>query len=647
MLHALVVDWDSVARETISAAAGRRGFYSTTCTTADEAKKLCTHTRFDVIVVDSELYGMPVLEFVRWVRSSQDSINSDAEEGENPQILVTAGGIGQEEFKQLFDAGVEDFLPKPLQLESAEWRLAITEQKIRKERTRSLEDARASKNRLRFENIFLEAPDATLILKNREGKIIGANRAVKDLLGYDGKSLLGKYLSLILPELYQGEGLAEFGSFLKAPCTLPSFSYPAPDGTRRDLDITLSTVPWDQGYALMMSFRDVSGRSAQQEVQLSDDKEQAVRDLAQGAARDFSNIITSVSGNLSLLSNRPFIGPDSMELITRAQSACENARQLTSDLCSFSGAVEKPRRESLNLRALLEKTVQFVLYGGSSRPIFQVDADSGPVEGDAARLAFAIERIVENAEEAMVDMPGEGKLKIECGNVSVSEGSRIPLPEGQYVRLAFTDDGPGISNDILPRIFDPYFSTKSGGRGLSLARAATIVRNHGGHICATPANSGVTFEIFLPICGQRTEKNHESNFAPSTGDGRRILFLDDEADIRLVVKHALESHGFEVYCAETGEEAIDVYNKADDFGKPFDLALLDLQIRGGLGGVETLTKLREDYPKIRAVVTSGFVDDTVLSNYLEHGFLGVLAKPFRIDQLISVVSELATNGKSV
>ena len=127
----------------------------------------------------------------------------------------------------------------------------------------------------------------------------------------------------------------------------------------------------------------------------------------------------------------------------------------------------------------------------------------------------------------------------------------------------------------------------------------------------------------------------------------RVLFLDDEADIRTVVKHALESHGFEVYCAKTGEEAIAVYNKADDFGKPFDLVLLDLQIRGGLGGVETLRALRQKHPKIRAVVTSGFVDDAVLSNYLEHGFLGVLAKPFRIDQLISVVSELATNGKSV
>ena len=146
--------------------------------------------------------------------------------------------------------------------------------------------------------------------------------------------------------------------------------------------------------------------------------------------------------------------------------------------------------------------------------------------------------------------------------------------------------------------------------------------------------------------GQDREADRDGD-TPSTGDGRRVLFLDDEADIRTVVKHALESHGFEVYCAKTGEEAIEVYNKADDFGKPFDLALFDLQIRGGLGGVATLTKLREDYPKIRAVVTSGYVDDTVLSNHLEHGFLGVLAKPFRIDQLISVVSELATNGKSV
>ncbi|MFT5856324.1 MAG: two-component system cell cycle sensor histidine kinase/response regulator CckA, partial [Verrucomicrobiales bacterium] len=505
----------------------------------------------------------------------------------------------------------------------------------------------ASKNRLRFENIFLEAPDATLILKNREGKIIGSNRAVKDLLGYEGKSLLGKFLSLVFPELFQGEGLSAFGSFLKEACTRHCVPYHSPDGRRREFDVTLSTVPWDKGYALMMSFRDVGSRSALQEVQLNDDKEASIRALAQGAARDFSNIITSISGNLSLLSNRPFIGPDSLELITRAQGACTNASQLTNDLNSFSGNAGKPKRDGINLRSLLEKTVQFKLYGGTSRPIFKIDVDSGPLEGDASRIALAIEKITENAEEAMVGMPGEGKFVVECGNVSIGEKSDIPLPEGSYLRLAFNDEGPGIDEGVLPRIFDPYFTTKPSGRGLSLARASTVIRAHGGHLRAKSAPRGACFEIFLPIAGQRTEKNRESHYAPTTGEGRRILFLDDEADIRLVVQHALESHGFEVYCAKTGEEAVEVYNKADDFGRPFDLALLDLQIRGGMGGVDTLTALRKEHPKIRAVVTSGFVDDTVLSNYLEHGFLGVLAKPFRIDQLISVVSELATNGKAV
>ena len=647
LVHILIIDWDSQTRETISSAAGRRGFYSTSCTSAEEAIKLCTHSRFDVIIVDSDLYGMPVLDFIEWLHTHPDSMHSDAAKGEKPQVLVTAAGLGQDVFKKLFATGVDDFLPKPLQIEAAEWRLAITEQKIIKARQESVEETRASKNRLRFENIFLEAPDATLILKNREGKIIGANRAVKDLLGYDAKSLLGKYLSLVFPELFQGDGLDAFGSFLKEASTVHSIPYHAPDGTRHEFDITLSAVPWDKGYALMMSFRDVSGRSATQQVQLSDDKELSLRNLAQGAARDFTNIITCVSGNLSLLANRPFIGPDSMELITRAQTACTNATDLTNDLNSFSGSVGRPKNESINLRALLEKTVHFVLYGGTSRPIFKIDADSGPIEGDQSRLALAIEKITQNAEEAMADQPGEGKLVIECNNVSVSESSALPLPEGQYVRIAFSDDGPGIEEIILPRLFDPYFSTKSGSRGLSLARAATVVRAHGGHIRAKSGNGGATFEILLPVSGSKTQKNHESNHALATGAGRRILFLDDEAEIRLVVKSTLESHGFEVFCAKTGEEAIEVYNKADDFGKPFDLALFDLQIRGGMGGEETLTALRKEHPKIRAVVTSGFVDDTVLSNYLEHGFLGVLAKPFRIDQLIAVVSELATNGKEV
>ena len=647
MLSVLIVDWDGTTREVVSTAAGRRGFYATTCTTAEEAKQLCTHTHFDVIIVDSDLYGMPVLEFVEWLQGHPDSLHSHAAAGEQARVIVSAGGLAQDQFKRLFAAGVDDFLPKPLQVEAAEWRLAIIEQKIKESRTVAAEDARLAKNRLRFESIFLEAPDAILILKNREGKIIGANRAVKDLLGYDGKSLLGKYLSLIFPELFQGEGLAAFGSFLKEACTLHSVPHRASDGSTREFDITLSAVPWDKGYALMMSFRDVSKRSAMRDVQLAGDKESSLRNFAQGAARDFSNIITSVSGNLSLLANRPFIGPDSLELIKRAQSACGNAIQLTSDLCSFSGSSGKPGRDPINLRALLEKTVQFALYGGTSRPVFEIDADSGPIEGDTSRLAMAVEMITENAEQAMADLPGEGVLRVECGNVSIGTNSRIPLPEGQYVRIALSDAGSGIKPELMQRIFDPYFTTKQGGRGLSLSRAATIVRSHGGHLRARSGNCGATFEILLPISGQRTEKNSESNHSPSVGGNRRILILDDEADIRLVVKQALESHGFEVYGAKTGEEAINVYNRAHDFDKPFDMVLLDLQIRGGLGGVETLKALREKHPKIRAVVTSGFVDDNVLANYLEHGFLGVLSKPFRIDQLISVVSELASNGNSV
>ncbi|MGI9242099.1 MAG: response regulator, partial [Verrucomicrobiales bacterium] len=219
MLSVLIIDWDATAREVVSSAAGRRGFYATTCTTAEEAQNLCMHTRFDVIIVDADLYGMPVLEFIEWLQRHPDSLHSSHSPGEEAKILVSAGGLAQEQFKRLFAAGVDDFLPKPVQVEAAEWRLAILEQKIKKSSLDAAEEKRVAKNRLRFENIFLEAPDAILVLKNREGKIIGANRAVKELLGYDGKSLLGKYLSLIFPELFQGEGLSAFGSFLKEACT--------------------------------------------------------------------------------------------------------------------------------------------------------------------------------------------------------------------------------------------------------------------------------------------------------------------------------------------------------------------------------------------------------------------------------------------
>ena len=208
------------------------------------------------------------------------------------------------------------------------------------------------------------------------------------------------------------------------------------------------------------------------------------------------------------------------------------------------------------------------------------------------------------------------------------------------MRISFKDQGPGVSEKDRERIFDPYFTTRSNARGLGLARVRAIIRAHGGAIEVEPVSSGArdpgaNFRIYLPAV-----ETPAGPVIESIGQGKRILFLDDEPTIRAMVEQALGMHGYEVYCAATGEEAIKVCKRAEDFGKPFDLLLLDLQIRGGLGGRETLGILREDNPNIRAVVTTGFIDDAVLANHGDFGFCGVLAKPFRIEQLVDVVSQL-------
>ena len=125
----------------------------------------------------------------------------------------------------------------------------------------------------------------------------------------------------------------------------------------------------------------------------------------------------------------------------------------------------------------------------------------------------------------------------------------------------------------------------------------------------------------------------------------RVLVLDDEPHICAVLEKALTRAGHDVFCTATGESALHAFEKAEDFGRPFDVLLFDLDIRGGMGGNETLARIRADHPDVRAIVTTGYVNDSVLMNYLEHGFCGVLTKPFRIDHLVATVERLGRGNR--
>jgi CheY-like chemotaxis protein len=217
------------------------------------------------------------------------------------------------------------------------------------------------------------------------------------------------------------------------------------------------------------------------------------------------------------------------------------------------------------------------------------------------------------------------------------------VKEGAYLKITFTDEGVGIPEKYLWKIFDPYFTTKGMGSrkglGLGLSVCYAVLQNHGGHIAVkSQPGKGASFVLYLPT---------QADLSQETGDNKdgqtcicRVLIMDDQPHIRLIERESLERMGCEVTDVKDGQEAVDAYQKAYDSGSPFDLVILDLTVRQGMGGQPAMEQLLKIDPSVRAIVASGYVDDPIMENYAHYGFQGTLKKPFKAEELKSLMAKI-------
>ncbi|MCP4847790.1 MAG: response regulator [Verrucomicrobiaceae bacterium] len=631
----LIVEWDGRQRNYLSNIAGELGYDASVCSTPAEAKKLIDATSFTGVVFDSQLYQESSEEFVSWLVSLG---------GKKPYVIVVVDPKSCANLNEFLAGGVDDVLLKPLDPVLVRVRLEVMEFRVGEQAKRTREMAGIRRAQGRYENLFLESPDAILVLKNRKGKVIGVNRAVKSVLGYDGKSLLGKYMSLVFPDIFGRDGDATRGDVLSGATVLQAVAYRRPDGGSSYLDIMMSTIPWDRGYAVMMVCRDVGNREGLEGRRIQSSKDRALECFASGVSGEFGDLLTSLGGNLSLLESAPFLNEEARETIARAQDACERGRELTLEIAALAGGLSAPKSQEIDLAPILEKAVQFSLFDFEGvRPLFRLQ-DLPRVLGNEDELRSMIGAVAKNAGDVMAKAGSEsGQLKVEASEIRIGSESGLPLAAGLYVKLEFKDNGPGLAEVDLLRVFDPYFSGNEAGRGIGLSKAAAIVRAHSGHIeVRSELGEGACFDIYLPA----TDDVAQSPVVTPAGvKPMRVLVLDDEPHICAVLEKALTRAGHDVFCAATGELALRAFEKAEDFGRPFDVLLFDLDIRGGMGGNETLARIRADHPEVRAIVTTGYVNDSVLMNYLDHGFCGVLTKPFRIDHLVATVERLGGGNR--
>ncbi len=357
--------------------------------------------------------------------------------------------------------------------------------------------------------------------------------------------------------------------------------------------------------------------------------------LAGGIAHDFNNILTAILGNISLARLELPPGAVSVRLEDAAKASLR-AKSLTQQLLTFSrgGA---PIRNPASAEELIRETAGFALRGSNVRCTFDIAADLWPVIVDEAQVSQVINNVIINADQAM---PGGGNVEVRAENVAVRPGEEPPLAEGDYVRISIRDQGVGISREDLARIFNPFFTTKETGTGLGLTTASSIIKRHEGTIRAeSELGVGTTVSIYLPAA-RKSPRTKSDNGGPVAAGRGRILVMDDEEVLRDVAVDMLGMIGYEVTAVQDGAEALAAYRAAMDAGRRFDAVIMDLTVPGGMGGREAVAKLREIDPAVRAVVSSGYFNDPVMSDFRRHGFSGVIAKPYTVQEIGEVLGRI-------
>ena len=377
-----------------------------------------------------------------------------------------------------------------------------------------------------------------------------------------------------------------------------------------------------------------------------DSKLESIAALSGGIAHDYNNLLTAIIGNITLA--QTYLDKDDKPhmLLDHALVASKTAKNLTQKLITFSkgGSLNK---EIAAIDRLVISAADFTLSGSNIECIYHFQPDLWMVDVDQSQIGQAIHNVVMNAREAM---PQGGIIEVTVENVVLTDEAPT-LGQGNYVRISIADQGNGIPEKEFGNIFAPYYSTKKMGNekgmGLGLSICHSIIKKHDGDVAVeSQMGVGTIFHLYLPAAdAESIEKKQE---VETTGQGLifgegKILVMDDEDIIRKLAGEILSYLGYEVEFARDGAEAVDLYKASMKSGKPFDAVILDLTVRGGMGGKDAIQRLIAVDSTVKGIVSSGYSDDPGMTDFREYGFSGVVAKPYTVEELGETLSRVLNN----
>ena len=626
----LLVEDHADSRRNLQRLIERRGHEVVAVASAEEAEPVLEQQTFPFLILDWMLPGKSGVELCRQLRARPN--------GDEMFILLVTARADTEDLQQALEAGANDYLTKPLDLGLLNVRLSVAERQIRDLSERNQARAALVESAATMKDILENTTDGFFAV-DRDWKFTYLNAEAEVLLDRGREDLIGAELWAKFPDLQASVFETNYRKVMDENIAV---EFEASDAQGK---VWFEVHAYPSGGGMSVFFRDVTERKRVEEERLTTSKLESLGTLAGGIAHDLNNILTVISGNIGLAQiEAPSDCGSLLSFLSRAGQAAQHAAHLSSQLLTFSkgGA---PLKKVVSVGQLLEQAAEFSLYGSSLRADLDIEANLWKAEVDAGQIEQVMNALMINARDAM---PHGGTVRVSAKNMEIDERSATLLSPGQYVKVSISDRGTGVAEELTTKIFDPYFTTKPAASGLGLAISYSIVKKHGGLLhLETSSPDGSTFAFYLPA----SEGKVASAAAPTTGkpfhfNHQRILIMDDEAAIRELTSQLLSTLGYEVTAVPDGLEAVRTYERALRRGEQFEAVILDATVRGGMGGVATIERLRGMDPHVNAIICSGYSDEAALSEFLAYGFRGALPKPFTRGELAEALQRTFEGSKT-
>jgi len=639
----LLVDDESRICQSIKYLLQAKNYEVVTAACGHDALDLIADNTFDLAILDVHLPDMLGTHLMGDIKTQHP----------NTVFIIMTGDADVDSAIAALKCGAYDYLRKPFEFEELLTTIenALSQKALKKEKDQIKEQLVLTEERYRY--LVQNSPDIIYTL-DANGKFTFLNDAIVHLLGYKADDLIGKYFTTVVSEGDQEKARSCFSEHkmltrissevelrlrLNGDEKIESYGAKHITAEVKSIGILEKTSANGGGrfFGIHGVIRNISERLRLQSKLRKAERMESLGTLAGGIAHDFNNLLMGIQGRSDLITMDLGTSHPIQEHLRAIDEHIRSGSNLTKQLLGFARG-GKYDVSPTDINQLIHESAE--MFGRTRKEIgieTKFHDNTIIAEIDRGQIEQVLLNLYVNAWQAM---PDGGYLRLETQMIVLGKDvAQIDgLKPGSYVHVMVQDTGMGMSQSTIERIFDPFFTTKQKGRGtgLGLASAYGIIKNHGGMINVdSEINRGTIFHIYLPV----SEKPVSNEISPDqtiyTGS-ETILLVDDETMIIHVGKSLLEKLGYQVICAKSGEEALDIVRHN---GSTIDLIILDM-IMPGMDGGKAFARIHDLYPDIPVILSSGYTLSGQAGDIIDKGCNGFIQKPFTLSEISNKVRQI-------